>query len=158
MSESSTITYGAGPSFPPSSPRPPHRHQAPGASYTYRKPPYEQTLHGSDPLSASPYTRRPPEPKSSPDGAYPPQTSSNVFRFSGIEETIMNSSVTDQWGRLVLVLSSTKYETNIVNGENRIVAILDWTHPHSLIEFRGRKMKIKEWLSYAEGKTYELKF
>jgi hypothetical protein len=161
-----STTLGTGRSLLPD----PYRYPVLDASYTYRRRSYEQTLQVLDPLSASPYTQLPPQGQhppqvpehlSPPYGAYPQsnepsasQTSSNVFRFSGTRETIANSSVIDQWGRLVLVVSSTKHETNIVNGENKIVAILDWTHPCSLIDFQGQKMKTEEWLLSAEGKTY----
>lgn len=70
-----------------------------------------------------------------------------MFKFSGTNATILNSQVNDPWGKSPFHVSTpTKKVTSFRAADGAVIALIDWDHSSPVMEFRGKKIKIKEWL------------
>jgi len=69
-----------------------------------------------------------------------------TFKFSGTKATIRDARVTDQWGRTVGTISSTKKKTTMCNMSGHPVAVIEWNHSHPHIVYRGEETKSRDFL------------
>jgi len=76
-----------------------------------------------------------------------------VFKFSGTDKTIKNSTVTDPLGKTPFSVVSDKKHTKVFASDASIIATIDWDHWYPTIESpllgNGKKLKIKNWLQAA---------
>ena len=76
------------------------------------------------------------------------------LKISGGGSNILNSTVVDEAGRCLYVISSTSKRTTLLScGNNTEVATVEWDRASPRMVFRGRKMKCKEWLPLAGQDT-----
>ncbi|EIN10775.1 hypothetical protein PUNSTDRAFT_112584 [Punctularia strigosozonata HHB-11173 SS5] len=78
-----------------------------------------------------------PSPQSTP-GAL-------VFNF-GAKSAVLNAQVVDPYGRAVYSFQSSKKETTVLDGQHNAVARVEWNHSSPVMQWRGNKQKIKEWM------------
>jgi len=67
------------------------------------------------------------------------------FKFSGNKTTILNSEVQDPHGKAPFVVSSTKKHTTLRAADGNVIALIDWSHSSPVMDYRGSKVKLKEW-------------
>ncbi|KAJ7682372.1 hypothetical protein DFH06DRAFT_1314587 [Mycena polygramma] len=153
---------------PQGSHAPPPAHGPPQGSYgppqgPYATPPTQGPYYA--PQAQGPYAPAPPQFEQPPmpgpqppQYAYadeksnqappPPQAVANMitFKFSGTKATIRDSRVTDQWGRTVLTIASTKKESTITNMHGHVVALIEWNHSLPRVKYHGEETKSKDFL------------
>ncbi|THH17434.1 hypothetical protein EW146_g3375 [Bondarzewia mesenterica] len=141
----------------------------------YQQPPYPQNQYGAPPPpqgygpppqgygapASQGYQGYPGAPSPAPQG-YPQQPSSQpaypgqpqvekrhsvVFKFSGTNKTILNSQVDDPYGKSPFSVSTPKKKVTTFRAvDGTVIAVIDWDHSSPVMEYRGNKIKIKEWL------------
>ncbi|KAH9959838.1 hypothetical protein BC827DRAFT_1156126 [Russula dissimulans] len=129
------------------SPSPPGQYGGPPPQGWYGSPSPQQQQWGPPPQ----YNQSGPSP-------VPEKPYSVVFKFSGTEEGLSNSTVRDPSGKTVFRIESDKKHTNVLASDGTIIATLEWNHSHPTIHLPvsgNKKMKITEWFQVEAGCTFE---
>ncbi|KAI9434421.1 hypothetical protein H4582DRAFT_1977429 [Lactarius indigo] len=167
--------FGAPPPGPYGSPQPQQSYGAPphpqGQYGSPQVPPYgapppaqdQYGLHQPPPPAQSQYGAPPPQgpqqqwggapPLGPPGGPGGPETRHSVsFKFTGTKKTILNSQVTDPYGKVPFSVVSDKKQTTVRASDGTTLAMVEWNHSAPIIHYGGKKLKCKEWIVWNNSK------
>lgn len=145
--------YGS-PQLPPYGAPPP-----PQGQYDSHQPPPLQGQYGAPPppgqYGAPPQQPWGGAPPVGPPGGLvggPEKRHSVCFRFSGTKQTILNSQVVDQYGKVPFAVVSDKKHTTVRASDGTTLAVVDWHHSAPIMHYGGKKLKCREWIPWDNSK------
>ena len=113
-------------------------------------------------VSSQPHSSNYSAPPQQPWGDAPPQgprggpemRHSVSFNFSGTRKTILNSQVTDSYGKVPFNVVSDKKHTTVRTSNGTTLAVVEWNHWTPVMHYGGKQLKCKEWIVLHKSKRY----